>query len=65
VRLALVAIGRSLFVIIWHLLADPDTRYIDLGSDFYDTGIDPDTRNAATSRQLQALGYTVTIELAA
>jgi transposase len=23
-------------VIIWHLLADPDTRFHDLGSDHYD-----------------------------
>ena len=28
---AIVAIGRSLLVIIWHLLADPDTRFHDLG----------------------------------
>ena len=31
---AVVAIGRSLLVIIWHLLADPAARYTDLGSDF-------------------------------
>ena len=29
---AIVAIGRSILVIIWHLLADPDARYTDLGS---------------------------------
>ena len=28
---ALVAIARSILVIIWHLLADPDARYRDLG----------------------------------
>src|SRR5690348_17178939 len=39
---AVVAIGRSILVIIWHLLADPDARYIDLGSDFYDTRVNPE-----------------------
>jgi transposase len=29
---AIVAVGRSLLVIIWHLLADPDTRFHDLGA---------------------------------
>lgn len=62
---AVVAIGRSLLVIIWHLLADPDARFHDLGSDFYDTRIDPERRKRSHIRQLQALGYTVTIEPAA
>src|SRR5205823_8647922 len=26
-----VAIGRSILVIIWHLLSDPEARYTDLG----------------------------------
>ena len=29
---AIVAVGRSLLVIIWHLLADPSTRFHDLGA---------------------------------
>jgi transposase len=62
---AVVAIGRSLLVIIWHLLADPDARFHDLGSDFYDTRIDPERRKRSHIRQLQALGYTVSIEPAA
>jgi hypothetical protein len=41
---AVVATGRSILVIIWHLLADPGTRYADLGSDFYDTRINPERR---------------------
>jgi hypothetical protein len=32
---AIVAVGRSLLVIIWHLLADPNTRFHDLGADHY------------------------------
>jgi hypothetical protein len=34
---ALVAVGRSILVIIWHLLSNPDTRFHDLGADFYET----------------------------
>jgi transposase len=62
---AVVAIGRSILVIIWHLLADPDARYTDLGSDFYDTRINPERRKRNHIRQLEALGYTVTLEPAA
>ena len=59
---AVVAIGRSMLVIIWHLLADPGTRYTDLGSDFYDTRINPERRKRNHIRQLEALGYKVTLE---
>ena len=33
---ALVAIARSILVVVWHLLADPNARFNDLGSDFYE-----------------------------
>ena len=62
---AVVAIGRSILVIIWHLLADPGTRYHDLGSDFYATRTNPEHRKRNHIRQLEALGYTVTLEPAA
>jgi transposase len=52
-------------VIIWHLLADPTARFTDLGSDFFDTRIDPERRNRNHIRQLEALGYKVTLESAA
>ncbi|MDQ3988525.1 MAG: IS110 family transposase [Actinomycetota bacterium] len=58
---AIVALGRSMLVIIWHLLADPDARYTDLGSDFYDKRIDPERRKRAHVHQLEALGYKVTL----
>ena len=60
-----VAIGRSILVIIWHLLSDPDARYTDLGAGFYATRIDPERRRRNHVRQLEALGYTVTLERAA
>jgi transposase len=62
---AIVAIGRSILVIIWHLLSDPNTRYHDLGSDFYDHRISPDRKKRNHIRQLEALGYQVTLTPAA
>ena len=56
------AIGRSILVIIWHLLSDPEARYTDLGAGFYATRIDPERRRRNHIRQLQALGYTVILE---
>jgi transposase len=60
-----VAVGRSSLVIIWHLLSDPDARFYDLGSDFYASRVDPERRKRNHIRQLEALGYTVTLEPAA
>ena len=64
-RKAIVAVGRSILVIAWHLLADPGSGYADLGSDYYDTRINPERRKQAHIRQLEALGYKVTLEPAA
>ena len=60
-----VAVGRSLLVIFWHLLSDPQARYHDLGPDFYDTHISNSRKMRNHVRQLQALGYKVTLEPAA
>jgi transposase len=60
-----VAIGRSILVIIWHLLSDPEARYTDLGAGFYASRIDPERRRRNHIRQLEALGYTVILERAA
>lgn len=62
---ALVAVARSILVIVWHLLADPDARYVDLGSDYYTNRLDPDRKTRDLVRQLQALGHQVTLEPAA
>ena len=62
---AIVAVGRSILVIIWHLLSDPNLRYQDLGPGFYDTRINAEHRKRNHVRQLQALGYKVTLEPAA
>jgi len=60
-----VAVGRSLLVIFWHLLSDPQARYHDLGPDFYDTHLSHSRKTRNHVRQLQALGYKVTLEPAA
>ncbi len=62
---AIVAIGRSLLIIIWHLLADPDTTYHDLGPDHYDRRRSTTARARTHIRQLQALGFHVTLQPAA
>jgi transposase len=62
---AIVAVGRSLLIIIWHLLSDSTVDFVDLGPDFYDTrgGTQRAIRNHI--RGLQTLGYNVTLSPAA
>jgi len=62
---ATVAVGRSILVIVWQLLADPDARFHDLGSGFYDTRVNADRAKRNHIRQLEALGYNVTLQPAA
>jgi len=49
-------------VIVWHLLSDPGARFHDLGPDYYATRLDSDRRKHTYIRQLQALGYKVSVE---
>ena len=62
---AIVPVGRSILVTIWHLLADPNLEFVDLGAHHYDTraGTQRAVRNHI--RGLQALGYAVTLSPAA
>ncbi len=62
---ALVAIARSILVIIWHLLADRATRYQDLGAGYHASRIDKNRKTRNHVRQLEALGYTVALTQAA
>jgi transposase len=62
---ALVAIERSLLIIIWHLLDDPSARFVDLGADFYERKVDRQRRTRQLVRQLVALGHEVTLSPAA
>ena len=64
-RKALVAVARSILVIVWHLLADPAARYHDLGAGYYASRIDKAKKARNHIRQLEALGFTVTLAPAA
>jgi transposase len=62
---ALVAVARSILIIVWHLLADPAARYTDLGAGYYASRIDKAKKARNHIRQLEALGFTVTLAPAA
>jgi len=62
---ALVAVARSILVIIWHLLADPTARFHDLGADYHTTRINTGRKIRNLVHQLEALGHTVTLTPAA
>jgi transposase len=62
---ALVAVARSILVIIWHLLTDPLARFRDLGSDYHNSLINTERRMRNHIAQLTAMGYRVTLEPAA
>jgi transposase len=62
---ALVAVARSILVIIWHLLADPAARFRDLGPDYHTNKAVIERRLRNHIAQLTAMGYRVTLEPAA
>ncbi len=62
---AIVAIGRSILVIIWALLSDEDAPFVDLGPDYYASRTNPERKVRQHVRELQALGYSVTLNPAA
>ena len=62
---ALVAVARSILVIIWNMLNDPTARFHDLGADYHTTRINTERRTRNYVTQLMAMGYRVTLEPAA
>jgi transposase len=62
---AIVAVARSILVIVWALLSDDDAHFIDLGPDHYNSRTNPQRKIRNHLRELQALGYTVTLNPAA
>lgn len=56
---ALVALERSILVIVFHLLSNPTATFTDLGADFYERRIDRQRRTQHLTRELAALGYRV------
>jgi transposase len=61
---AAVAVGHSILVASWHLLSK-DTTYEDLGGDWFTRGRDPERRKTRLIKQLQDLGYSVTLRAVA
>jgi transposase len=55
------AVGRSILIIVWHLLNDPAARYRDLGPDWHARHTDRSRKARNAQRQLEALGYDVII----
>ena len=60
---AIVAIGRSTLVIIWHLLSDPERPLHTTSAPTSTTSAStPNARSATHIHQLETLGYKVTLE---
>src|SRR3954453_1410795 len=62
---SIVAVGRSILVIILALLSDEQAQFIDLGPDYYASRNNPERKARHHIRELQALGYAVTLNPAA
>lgn len=56
-----MAVGHSILVICWHLLSE-DCDYEDLGGDWFTRRNDSDKRRDHLIRQLQELGYSVSLQ---
>ena len=52
---AIVAVGNSVLVIVYHLLVDPAASFDDLGGDHYQSRINHDHRARSLASQLQAV----------
>ncbi len=62
---AQVAVGRSILIIIWHLLSDRAARYTDLGPDYVASRTDRDKKIRNHVRGLRSMGLEVTLTPAA
>ena len=60
-----MAVGRSILVIICALLSDHEAQFVDLGPDYYAARNNPERKARHHIRELQALGYSVTLNPAA
>lgn len=62
---AVFAVAHTMIVIVWHLLADDQATYDELGADFFERRSNTEARQRQLVRQLEALGHRVTLEPAA
>jgi transposase len=62
---AVVAVARNILEIAWVLIDDPDARFHDLGVDWHDRHVNRTRKTRQHVRELEHLGYTVTLTQAA
>ena len=62
---AIFACAHTLIVMIWHVLAEDDAVFEDLGVDWFERRTDPAAHTRRLVRQLEKLGHRVTLEPAA
>ena len=62
---AIVAVGRSIPIIVSQPLSDDEKRFVDLGPGYYESRVNLNRSTRNHVRELQALGYKVTLEPAA
>lgn len=62
---AQVAVARNILEICWYLIDNPDARYRDLGTDWHDRFANKQRKTRQHVRELEHLGYTVTLAQAA
>lgn len=57
---AAVAVAHSILIVVYHLLANPEAVYTDLGADYF-TKRNAEKEQRRAIRKLETLGYTVTL----
>lgn len=62
---AVVAVSRNILEIAWVLINDPEARYTELGPDWHDRHVNRTRKTRQHVRELEHLGYNVTLAPAA
>ena len=57
---AAVAVAHSILIVVYHLLANPEAVYTELGADYF-VKRNPEQEQRRAIRKLETLGYTVTL----
>jgi len=57
---AAVAVAHSILIVVYHLLADPEAVYTELGADYF-TKRNPEQEQRRAVRKLETLGFMVTL----
>jgi transposase len=60
-RRALVAIGHTILIAVWHILGEDLVEYQELGAGYFDRRLSDDRRTCRAINELHRLGFQVTI----